>query len=216
MGGASFSGLTEIDEAGAFSFEYDGFAMVLSGAAPGASARTGPPQYFFDIRNDGLEGTEAILLAPGGAANDNVSPLEMVRGLAAATLALTGAAHCIAVGWQPASSVMNCDYFAKVAREWLDGGPFPALGLASLMVEDGDVLVSRGMDAICGQEIAIAPIAGMANADRARAAIRMIDYMANHGRIREPDTMEIDGFGLFEVNPDASGKKIYLSRSPFA
>lgn len=198
---------------GTLTFEYGGFAIVARGLAPSDPLMVDAPEYAFAIDAAHLGNTQAIELSLNAIrANGSTGSGDAVRALAEAALAISGAGDCVAVGWRPAQSVMGSAYFARVMGDWLEGGPFPALGLVSLAVSHGDGLVSVGLRAVCGQEVEIAADAGMSAADRARLAVRLIDHLARSGAIGEAQEVEIDGFGRFNATLSDLGKKVNLTR----
>lgn len=189
---------------------HDGFCISVATDGP-VSAAT---RQAFGLAVDALVDAKAMTLAVAAPANDDTLPLAAIRAATRAALAICAVGDCLAVGWNPANSVMGRDYFARVAGDWLAGGSFPALGLASLSVAADGTMGSLGMAPICGQELVIASIQGMSDADRAKIAVRMMDHMAKGGAITRPLTVEVDGFGTFAIKPDTNGEKIYLNRSP--
>lgn len=169
---------------------------------------------YFDLDRRELDGAAAFrlaLLEPAPA-----DRMAGVRALARLVPGLAAIDGCLGLGWVPAKSAMGADYARAVIGQWLDGGAFPALGLTSLSETRDGGFVSRGLSAICGQELAVAADAAVLPADRARIAIRLIDFLVEHGPVTAREVIEIDGFGRFEVSPGAEGKKINLRRSPIA
>lgn len=191
---------------------HDGFDIAVGTGAPVSAAA----RHAFGIAPDALVAAQAMTIAVAGPSNDDATPLAAIRSVTRAALAICETGQCLAVGWNPANSVMGTEYFARVAGDWLAGGSFPALGLASLAVQADGTMHSLGMASVCGQELVIASIAGLSDADRAKIAVRMINHMATGAAITQALTVEVDGFGAFEIRPDANGEKVYLNRSPFA
>lgn len=201
------------DGDGSLAFDYAGFAFVLHGHAPAAPVAAAMPEHSFAIDAAQLGDAQPVeLRISPSQETDAGASLAAVRALAEAALAISSAGECVAIGWRPARSVMGCAYFARIMGEWLDGGPFPALGFVSLTVTQGDGLLSIGLSAVCGQEIEIAPDTQLSNADRARVAVRLIDHLARNGPIEASQAMEIEGFGRFTAELSDLGKKVNLRR----
>lgn len=197
----------------AIAFAYDGFALRLRGLAPSAAIDADMPPHAFAADAVAIRGAEAVELVLRKAPADGADrPAAAVRALAEAALAVSSIGACVAIGWQPARSVMGCDYFARIMGDWLMGGAFPALGLVSLVPTAGESLLSTGLGAVCGQEVEIAPMAGMTDAERARVALRLIDHVARHGPLTVSDEVEISGFGRFSATLADEGKIINLTR----
>lgn len=188
------------------------YAFEILGLAQDSTSGTPEPGVRFDLSEDWRSGTEPVVLAPQSALAEGDEPLAVIRSASRIALALVSAGDCVGIGWAAAGSVMSAAFFDRVVGEWLSGGPFPALGLTAIVMEADEALVSRGLMPICGQEVCVPTGAELAPAQRARVAIRMIDYMAAHGPILEEGEVEIDGFGAFAVALSVDSKKIYLTR----
>lgn len=146
---------------------------------------------------------------------DDCFPIESVRIASRLALRISDLPGCVAVGWHTAASVMEVGYFRSVIDKWLAGGPFPALGLVSLISNPDGSLSSRGLAVFAGQELIVPAEAALSKVERAQAAIRMIDHLAGAGPVEAWGTIEIAGFGCFKIEPDSQRKNIYLTRSPF-
>ncbi|RVQ69245.1 hypothetical protein EKN06_03335 [Croceicoccus ponticola] len=188
--------------------------FTIEGLTPGVPAQTLDPSNRFGLDVGALAQAQSIRLAPQSLFVNDISVIAVIRDAVRLALALSGADRCLAVGWAAADSAMSAAYFRKVAADWLGGGPFPALGLVALESDADDGLVSKGLAVVTGQELVIAAMPGMVVADRARIAIRMIDYLVGHGPVDQVETIKVEGFSELIMAPDATGKKIYLKKSP--
>ncbi|AKM09755.1 hypothetical protein AB433_06805 [Croceicoccus naphthovorans] len=191
----------------------DGHRLLVSKASDGDWPGCDRPQSHFDIRPDLLEKGETVKIA---LVDDPGRGWTLESVLTASRLALAMAADegFFAAGWVPASAAMSADYFVKVITGWLGGGAFPALGLVGMTADAGGTLVSTGLSLFCGQELTIPASSDLSGLDRARVAIRFINYLVVNGPVEHEDTIEIEGYGGFEIAPFANGSKINLKRTP--
>jgi hypothetical protein len=88
-----------------------------------------------------------------------------------------------AVCWEPAAIWMAPGYFTRLVVSWLAGGPFPALGLTAIDVDEDGVVRSRGVDFFCGQEVEVSPRPGESRPETIKLAMRVIDNLIRKGRI---------------------------------
>lgn len=172
------------------------------------------PAMRFDAADAVFAGSSALRIVPALTGGGEGSAIAVTKAAVRAALALCDTRGCVAVGWQPADSAMSVSYFRKVAAHWLAGGPFPALGLTSLSPDADGAIVSRGLRPLIGQELRILPAAELPGADRARVAIRVIDHLVMHGPVIHAEQVEVDGYGLFELQP--LGEIVNLEFLPIA
>ena len=153
----------------------NGLTFDLNGLAPdppGEAARC-VHRYGFPA-DPGLDLAEAITLRPGAhlAGGGNLMPV--VRSMAAIAAALAHLPGVTGVVWHPARCVMEPAYFARIVAGWLGGGPFPALGLTALVLEQDGGIRSDGLAFFTGQELRIDPIVARNPATAGKIAIRLI------------------------------------------
>lgn len=172
------------------------------------------PSNFFGLEREMIKSASVVTVTPVSSGVNDAGPVETVRAVATVLLRLCAIDGCVAVGWSPAESAMARDYFRSVVGKWLEGGPFPALGLIALKAHGNGGLISVGLAAICGQELVVAPGSGLPTVEAARVAVRVIDDVVSNGPVNVASTVEIDGFGLFEIGPDENRKNIYLRKTP--
>lgn len=173
----------------------DGLTFDLSGLAPGPASPLLSFEHRFDL--PGLptpEDYEAVVLRPGPhlAASGNSMPV--IRTMLALGCDLVRQFEdLLAVGWYPSGSAIGRRFFESVTAAWLDGGPFPALGLTAF-IETGDfALESVGLDFWIGQELRIEPPLSHDRVAATRLGIRLINQLVITGglhtdeRIIAPD-----------------------------
>ncbi len=159
-----------------------GLTFDCEGLAPAAGLHLPPRIQTFGLPKLIERRTfEAIGVRPGPHLVEGARLLPLIRGLVALGEQLAQLPGVNAVCWHPAASWMEPGYFMRIAREWLGGGAFPALGLTTLArLEDGSLL-SRGLACISGQEIQLEPKHGASAAQAARLAVRLIDELVCAG-----------------------------------
>lgn len=138
-------------------------------------------------------------------------PVEDLQAMAALALQVLDD-DALAVHWTGADSLMGADYFRRTVAIWLDGGAFPALGLAALVREGNGVVRSHGLDVIVGQEVAVWPAGGMTPTDQARLAIRGMDFLVREGPLQMGGTTDVDGFGPVNFQIDLNKGIVNLYR----
>lgn len=154
---------------------------------------------------------EAITLEPAPHLAEGKGLLPVVRAMAG-----LGAQLCVLPGvggvyWQPAKCWMAPKYFAGVVREWLKGGPFPALGLTSLRYGEGGTMVSVGLDYLIGQELLFTPNRRLAPAALARIAVRLVNDLVSSGALQRPAELRGPEGELIEVVPSHDGRQLRVS-----
>lgn len=164
----------------------------------------------FDVDGSVLDDCAALVIAPEHVGQYG-DPVEILHAQAALALTLSNA-QAMAVHWGGASVLMGAGYFRRMAAIWLEGGAFPALGLAALVRQDNGVVRSVGLDLLVGQDVAVLPSDNMAPPDQARLAMRMMDFLVREGPVQADQTVEVDGFGAINVQIDANKGLLNLSR----
>ncbi len=174
---------------------HDGLTFDLGGLAPGPSAAFPAVRHRFDIASlPAAQDFDAVVLRPGPHLTGAGSAMPLMRSLLALACHLVRAfGDLAAVIWTPANSATGRRFFESATTAWLEGGPFPALGLAAFEEASEGVLESIGLAFWIGQELRIeAPL----SADRVaatRLGIRVVNHLVltgglvNDDRITAPD-----------------------------
>ena len=174
---------------------HDGLTFDLGGLAPGPSAAFPAARHRFDLASlPAGQDFDAVVLRPGPHLAGAGNAMPVMRSL------LDLACHLVrrfddlaAVIWPPANSATGRRFFESATTAWLEGGPFPALGLAAFDEASEGALESTGLAFWTGQELRIeAPL----SADRVaatRLGIRVVNHLVltgelvNDDRITAPD-----------------------------
>ena len=93
----------------------------------------------------------------------------------------------VAVSWSPAGTVMGRRFFESVISGWLEGGPFPALGLTAFAETADGALESTGLDFWIGQELRIEPPLSTDRVAATRLGIRLVNHLVLAGGLEADD-----------------------------
>jgi len=107
-----------------------------------------------------------------------------------------------AIVWPPSQSVIGREFFLSVAKAWLDGGAFPALGLVAFREAVDGALQSAGLGFWIGQELRIEPPLSNDRVAATRLGVRLINQLILVGGIDESERI---------VAPDGSRLIMRLS-----
>lgn len=184
----------------------DGLTFDLSGFAPGPPSPFAPFAHRFDLPVLPSEADyEAIMLRPGPhlAASGNSMPV--IRTLLALGCDLVRHFDdLIALGWTPSGSAIGRRFFESVTAAWLDGGPFPALGLTAFVEAADGALESTGLAFWIGQELRIEPPLSADRVAATRLGIRLINQLVIMGGLQGDERI---------VAPDGTRLVLRPSRS---
>lgn len=180
----------------------DGLGFDCAGLAPGkplvmdgALQRFGLPDAFAPADHALITLCAAPYL--GTAAQE----LPVVRIMTGLIVALTALPQARAVAWLPARLVTSTDWFAEATGVWLNGGPFPAFALTSLMRTDRG-MVSQGLGYFGAQDFVLTGRDGGLRESDARAAVRLTDWLVAHGMVESACDIELSGFGTVHLALD--------------
>lgn len=190
-----------------------GLTFDLSGLAPAAAA---PPPHIahrFGLpAEEDLAKLEVVSLIPGPHVAGGAGLAPVVRTLAGLGANLVLSLPVKAVCWGPAATAMEPAYFARMMLNWLGGGAFPALGMTALVAHPDGSIASKGLAHFTGQEVQVESRSGETQADTAKVAIRVIDYLVRHGRLHEAHELDTSDERLI-AEPSQIGSLIRVWRS---
>lgn len=186
-----------------------GLTFDLSGLAPRASAPLPEAGHLFGLPNDLPDSPlEAVALMPGPHLAGGRLLLPVLRShalLAARLAALPGVA---AVAWHGARSWSSPDFFRVNVMRWIEGGAFPALGLAALTPTEDGGIASEGLALFTGQELELEPLLAEDRAAGARIALRLMHWLVENGAIDEAETLTGPSGELLRLEPSANRRQI--------
>jgi len=88
-----------------------------------------------------------------------------------------------AVVWPTSQSAIGRRFFESVTTAWLDGGPFPALGLTAFRETIDGAMQSTGLDFWIGQELRIEPPLSSDKVAATRLGVRLVNQLIAVGGI---------------------------------
>lgn len=183
----------------------EGLSFDLCGLAPGPCLGFPVIEHRFDLPDlPTADMFDTLAIVPGPHLAAGARSMPVVKGMLG--LARDLARHfenLVAIAWAPSRSAIGQRFFESVITAWLDGGPFPALGLTAFeQVTDG-ALESLGLDFWIGQELRIeAPL----SADKiaaTRLGIRLVNQLVIVGGLTEREHI---------IAPD--GTRLVMTPSP--
>jgi len=161
----------------------DGLTFDLSGFAPGLPSAFPAIAHRFDLAElPAPDAYEALSIMPGPHLIAGARSLPVVRAMLALARDLTLCFDdCPAVCWGPSHSAIGRRFFESVVTAWLDGGPFPALGLTAFSQTPDGALESVGLDFWIGQELRIEPPLSSDRVAATRLGIRLVNQLVLAG-----------------------------------
>lgn len=128
---------------------------------------------------------EAISLVPGPHLSGGETMFPVVRSLALLAAHLAQLEGTRAVAWHPARACSEPQYFRRSVLGWIEGGAFPGLGLTALVKTPDGGMESEGLRLFTGQELRIPRELAADDAEAAKIALRLLNWLVEHGRIDE-------------------------------
>lgn len=167
----------------------DGLTFDLSGLAPGPASAFPDLTHRFDLPSlPAAADHEVMILRPGPHLAAGGNSLPVVRTMLA--LACDLVRHyddLLAVGWGPAGTAIGRRFFESVTSAWLDGGPFPALGMTAFVETPDGALQSEGLAFWIGQELRIEPPLSADRVGATRLGIRLVNHLVLAGGLTADD-----------------------------
>ncbi len=192
----------------------DGLTFDLAGLAPGPACALPVLAHRFDWDADAAARDYAALrLAPGPHLAGGAGALPVLRSMVALArdLALFFE-QMAAVVWPPSGSLIGRRFFESTATAWLDGGPFPALGLTAFELAADGALETRGLALWTGQELRIEPPLAQDKVAATRLGVRLVNHLVMLGSLRgEERIIAPDGTRLVMV-PALQGGLVRVQR----
>jgi hypothetical protein len=184
----------------------DGLTFDLSGLAPAPASAFPALAHRFDLPAlPSPEDCEAMVLRPGPHLADGAASLPVMRELLALGCDIVRQFEdVLAVGWSPARAAIGRRFFESVTSAWLDGGPFPALGLTAFAEAADEALESVGLAFWIGQELRIEPPLSADRVAATRLGIRLVNHLVLAGGLTDDDRI---------IAPDGSRLVLRPSRS---
>jgi len=190
-----------------------GLTFDLHGLTPGPAADPPPRRHEFGLPADFFEGRlEGLTLQPGPHLVEGATMLPVVRALAGLTAELAALPGVHAVAWRPASTWCAPRHFRDSVSRWLEGGVFPGLALAALAARSDGAMESQGLALFTGQELHLEPGVAPDPAAAAKLGLRLLHWLAEHGRLTGPETLPGPEDQQFQLDPSADGRIVRVWR----
>ena len=188
----------------------DGLTFDVEGLAPGERLALPEAVHRFDIAESEVSAPCAVVrLIPGPHLSGGERSMPVVRTMLRLTCELARQAPGLrGIAWSPAKSASGPEYFTRVVGAWLDGGPFPALGLTAFKPGIDGALQSEGLAFFTGQELRIEPELAFDKAEATRLAIRLINQLVPLGRLDGPEVVTAPDGRTLHLVPSANGRYV--------
>lgn len=183
-----------------------GLTFDLHGLAPGDPVPFTAAAHRFDLERVPTAVThEAIRLTPGRHLAGGQTTLPVAKGLlAVARDVMNHFEAAEAVFWPPSASAIGRRYFDSVATAWIEGGPFPALGLTAFIETMDGALQSVGLDHWIGQELRIESPLSSDRIAATRLGVRLVNQLVMVGGVEGDERI---------VAPDGNRLILRVSRN---
>lgn len=185
---------------------FNGLSFDLLGLSTGDPAAFPEIEHKFGLddlpQNDQFE---AVLLRPGPHLQGGARTIPVMKAMVTVARDLNQHFKSIeAVVWPHSKSAIGRAFFDSISTAWVEGGPFPALGLTAFEKTPDGAIQSRGLDFWLDQELRIEPPLSSDEVSATRLGVRLINHLIILGGI---DTTERI------VSPDGSRLLLTLSRN---
>lgn len=186
-----------------------GLTFDLAGLAPGQGEPLPDVGHGYGLPDAGATlQSEAMTISVGQHLGGGAHLLPVVCAQMEVALALMHLPGLCAVVWRPAAIAMSPAYFSLMASPWVNGGPFPALGLTRLIHAADDTVVSQGLSFFTGQELSLAAMPGQGEAEMDKLAIRLIHKLVESGPITAPCEIIGPEGEAFAIEPTEDGRRL--------
>jgi hypothetical protein len=188
----------------------DGLTFDLAGLAPGTAIDFPAVEQRYDLEASPSEfRSEALCLFPGQHLAGGSRSLPVVKGLIALARDLTHHFDNLeAVVWPASQSAIGRRFFESVATAWLDGGPFPALGLTAFRPTLDGAMQSVGLDFWIGQELRMEPPLSLDKVAATRLGVRLVNHMVLAGTLEKEERITAPDGRPLTLRPSGNGKFI--------
>lgn len=184
----------------------DGLTFDLRGLSGGAPVAAPKMDHVLGIEGNRLQGLCALQICPGPHLAGAQHLLPVIRVAAALAIALAKIGQPRAICWIPARNAVVPELFSRAVKPWLEGGPFPAMALASLRLHEDGGISSEGLKFMIGQEFLLVGEGGKGADHLARTAVRLVDWLVAHGPVTKDMKAVLAGTGavFLEAHDSAS------------
>ena len=192
----------------------DGLTFDLCGLFPGGASTFASVEHRFDLEQlPGAAHYEALHLAPGHHLAGGERTMPVVKAMIALARDLVHHFDTLeAVVWPASQSAIGRRFFESVTTAWLDGGPFPALGLTAFRETIDGALQSTGLDFWIGQELRIEPPLSSEKVAATRLGVRLVNQLIAVGGIEGDERIIAPDGSRLLLRTSRNGRFIRVSR----
>ena len=192
----------------------EGLAFDLSGLAPGEGMPLPEVRHRFDLDAVPDDANfEALVLSPGHHLAGGERTMPVVKGLIGLARDLVhNFEELEAIIWPASASVIGQRFFESITTAWLDGGPFPALGLTAFEETHDGALQSVGLDFWIGQELLIEPPLSADKVAATRMGVRLVNQLVLVGGVEESERIVAPDGGRLVFRTSRNQRFIRVSR----
>ena len=192
----------------------NGLTFDLCGLEPGGASRFPQVEHRFDLeRLPGAAHYDAVHLAPGHHLTGGERTLPVVKAMIALARDLVHHFDALeAVVWPASQSAIGRRFFESVTTAWLDGGPFPALGLTAFRETIDGAIQSTGLDFWIGQELRIEQPLSSDKVSATRLGVRLVNQLIAVGGIEGDERIVAPDGSRLLLRTSRNGRFIRVSR----
>jgi len=192
----------------------DGLTFDLCGLAPGPLCAFPEVEQRFDLdQSPGALRMEAVRLMPGNHLRGGEASIPVAKGLIALACDLTHHFDdLLAVVWPPSRSAIGRRYFESVTTAWIEGGPFPALGLTAFRATIDGALQSVGLEYWIGQELRIESPLADDKVAATRLGVRLVNQLILLGGLDDSERVIAPDGTRLVLRPSSNRKFIRVWR----
>lgn len=185
-----------------------GMTFDCLGLAPGPAVAVPDVVQRLNLPVDLETGSlDALVLVPGPHLADAANSLPVVRSMLDIAATLTDTLDAVqAVCWSPAKSAIAPSFFSGAVRNWIDGGPFPALGLTGLSMSEAGTLETTGLNWFIGQELVLDHALSEDRVAATRLIVRLVHELVANGPVRDIAELQIDRDQRVLLQPMPGGR----------
>ena len=190
-----------------------GMTFDLLGLAPLPGVAVPPARHRIGFRQTALiEQNEVVALVPGPHIADAANTLPVLRAMLDMGCLLARALGSVsAIGWRPASTLIDVDTFCIMVANWTKGGPFPAHGIVAFSLGEGNRLASEGLRFFIGRELRFdAALSGDA-VGATRLGSRIVNALVARDRTSIPTIFETETGETFSLSCAPGGHHIEVA-----
>ncbi len=192
----------------------EGLTFDLVGLAPKTSPEFPRPDFRFDVEFlPGPASYEALHLFPGKHLASSTRSEPVTRALIALARDFIHFFDSLEmVVWPPSRSAIGRRFFESVTTAWLDGGPFPGLGLTAFKETGDGALQSVGLDLWIGQELRIEPPLSSDKVQATRLGVRLVNQLVILGGIEGSERSVGPDGSMLVLRSSRNGKFVRVTR----